>query len=270
MLNKTTITALLVVFYIAALAVYWLRLGGEAYELVRNVMYVLSAGIGLLGGIFAVSHFGVTGNRARTILFLTAGVACWFIGEFLWNYYELVLHIDPFPSLADAFYLIGYPLLLAGFINEIRSAQIQWKKLHPATTFLLVLVSLLFIGAVGYFGIYLPFDAQEPLLSNVIAIGYGVGDMLLIIINLLVLVLAWEFRGGSLSKIWLVFFLSFIFTLIADILFALFTKEYEQQVWVYKSAFDSLWMLAYVFLAYALFSFGFSIQDIRLKFKKKS
>ncbi|MDN5698401.1 MAG: hypothetical protein L0G70_10565, partial [Rubrobacter sp.] len=38
------------------------------------------------------------------------------IAEALWYFYDFVLETQPFPSLADAFYLGAYPLLAAGLM----------------------------------------------------------------------------------------------------------------------------------------------------------
>jgi hypothetical protein len=47
------------------------------------------------------------------ILSLTIGLVLWCIAELMWTYYQLVVGIaNPFPSVADAFWLSGYPFLL--------------------------------------------------------------------------------------------------------------------------------------------------------------
>lgn len=45
---------------------------------------------------------------------LAAGAALFVAGDATWDLYELVLHVDPFPSVADGFYLSGYVPLIAG------------------------------------------------------------------------------------------------------------------------------------------------------------
>ena len=43
-------------------------------------------------------------------LSLTIGLTLWTLAELTWTYYQLGLHIEnPFPSLADSFWLAGYP-----------------------------------------------------------------------------------------------------------------------------------------------------------------
>jgi hypothetical protein len=85
---------------------------------------------------------------------------------------------------------------------------------------------------------------------------------------MLVLVLAWEFRGGNFSRVWITVFISFIITLIADILFAVHTNQYNNGMWFYKSMLDSLWIAGYLLFGYALFDIGFSIQEAYMKIGK--
>ena len=49
-----------------------------------------------------------------------AGEAIWVIGDVIYSVYEYVLHIEPFPSPADVFYLAAYPVLIAGLWLLIR------------------------------------------------------------------------------------------------------------------------------------------------------
>src|SRR5258708_39672591 len=112
-----TIIFLLSIFVVADI-IYWFKLGGVYYLILRDVIYLMTPCLGVVAGFFTLTKFGLKGSRARTILFLTLGVLGWFIGEVFWNYYELFLHIKPFPSIADIFYLIAYPLLFLGLLNE--------------------------------------------------------------------------------------------------------------------------------------------------------
>ena len=52
-------------------------------------------------------------NRGAWLL-IGAGIASFAAGEITWDIYWFALEQDPFPSAADGFYLLGYPLLAAG------------------------------------------------------------------------------------------------------------------------------------------------------------
>jgi hypothetical protein len=266
--NKITIIFLSLI-YISALAIYWLGLGFSIIPL-REGIYLSTSLIAVIAGTAAIRSYGLNGPRILTLVFLTAGITYWFVGDTLFDYYQYVLHIDPFPSAADIFYTLAYPLLFLGLISEARIFQINWRKLNKSTIFLFVIASVCLAAMVFYFGMYRAYNPQESLFANVIAMGYGGGDLLLIMANMLILILVWEFRGGSLTRVWVALFISFIFTLVADVLYAIYTGEYESQVWFYKSLLDTLWMSGYLLFAYALFSYRFSITDAYAQIKKIS
>lgn len=260
-MNKRTVLILLfVLFFVEVVAVYWFRLGFDILAL-RETLYLVPPFFAIIAGVVAIHTFGLASARSMTLLFLTVGISYWFFGEVLFGYYEYILQIDPYPSAADVFYVLAYPMLFLGLVNEIRIARVNWSNVSKPTLFLFSLVALLLAAMIGYFGIYQAIKPDETLLANVVAISYGIGDLFLILANILLLVLVWEFRGGKLSRVWLLLFVSFLLTLIADILFAMYTSEYTMQVWFYKSLLDSFWIAGYLVFAFALFEFSFSIQD---------
>src|SRR6185503_980018 len=72
-----------------------------------------------------------------------------FIGNVLWTYLEVVLRVEPFPSIADVFYLAFYPLGLWGLLTLPGAQQNRRERL----TLWLDLLSVLSAAAmfVGYF-----------------------------------------------------------------------------------------------------------------------
>lgn len=266
MYRPYTLAIVFLVLYLFGLGAYWLQIGGLV---TREFSFLLLPFLGVVGGIFSIRAYGLNGPRTKTLMFLTIGIACWFVGETLWDVYQDILHSNPFPSVADIFYLVAYPAFFLGLLNEIRSSRVNWKRMHPAVIFLLSIASLAIAIVVFYFGIVQAYDPKETILSNVIAMGYGVADLILVVTNMLVLTLVWEFRGGRLSLMWIGIFLGFIFQLLADILFAIYTIQYKQQVFFYKNFLDSIWMLSYILFAYSVFSFGFSILDAHRKIRAK-
>jgi hypothetical protein len=260
-MNKRIIAGIfLSCIFLSALCVYWLRFGFANIWL-REGIYLSTSFFATVAGLFALRSFGLTSPRSRTLLFLTAGIGYWFLGEIIFDYYQYILGIDPFPSVADAFYLFAYPLLLLGLINEVISSQVQWRKIHRGLLFLFISISLALGVIVFYFGVFRAYNPEVSLLANAIVMSYGVGDLFLLTANLFVLLLAWEFRGGKLSRVWLFFFLSFVLNLVADVLYAVYEVEYESLLWFYKSLIDTFFIGSYLLFAYAMFDFGISILE---------
>jgi len=102
------------------------------------------------------------------------------VGDVIWAILELGLSEPPFPSLADAFYLINYPFLLAGVLllpEEPATGTEQFKKMLDATV---VLVAAL-LGLWNFLiGPIVASNADYPLLEQVILLAYPVGDFVLL------------------------------------------------------------------------------------------
>src|SRR5262245_45302210 len=81
---------------------------------------VLAAVCGTLAALVAVAATGwaarrATGAERRAWEWIAAGCAAHLLGRLVWDYYQIVLRVQPpFPSLADLGYLALYPCLAVG------------------------------------------------------------------------------------------------------------------------------------------------------------
>src|SRR5438093_6167715 len=58
-----------------------------------------------------------------------AGLLAFSVGDVLFNLYAFVWHRDPpVPSVADIFYLAGYPLLTAGLVMLVRCLRSEERR----------------------------------------------------------------------------------------------------------------------------------------------
>ena len=87
----------------------------------RDVVYV-AVGLSCAAAIVV----GVRRNRpARGApwYWMAVGQLCWVAEDALYAWYTDVEHISPFPSGADALYLVAYPLFAVGFVLLIRTRR---------------------------------------------------------------------------------------------------------------------------------------------------
>ena len=103
LLGTTLIAA---VTHSLALIFQW---GGPNWELVRGDLYNLPVSLFAALTCWMVSAQLEPGQRI-VWRFFAAGITCFFLGDLTWTFLEMVLKIDPFPSLADVFYN-GLPIL---------------------------------------------------------------------------------------------------------------------------------------------------------------
>jgi hypothetical protein len=95
----------------------------EFASLVGNLAYVPIAGSFLILALLTASRFGLSGMHGLAWFSFAGFAVSWFMAEMLWAHQELVLQADTFPSIADVFYLIGYPFLLMFFVSYLQPVR---------------------------------------------------------------------------------------------------------------------------------------------------
>src|SRR3954464_5647726 len=78
-------------------------------DLLGSIWYLAVSGLGTaMAAMAAIRH----GGRSRHVwAAMSLGLLLFFLGDVIWTLDEFVWNIDPFPSVADVFYVAGYPVL---------------------------------------------------------------------------------------------------------------------------------------------------------------
>ncbi len=88
--------------------------GGLAANLAYN-------GIGLTSALMILVAVRLhRPSRPAMWYWFAAGQVAWVFGDVVFEIYKYVLHQQPYPSLADVFYLSAYPMVLIGFLLLVR------------------------------------------------------------------------------------------------------------------------------------------------------
>jgi diguanylate cyclase (GGDEF)-like protein len=166
-------------------------------------------------GIFIAIDKNSSKALRRAWLVMGLAALCNAIAEGLWLYYDVVLKIDPYPSLADVFYLLFYPLMLIGIL-KLPFAPLQRER--RAVIGLDMSIILILGGLFLWYFILAPMPLSGAnTLANIIALAYPAAD-LFILAGLLSLI---QRDLENVSRTVLIFLsASMIFTTLADILFA--------------------------------------------------
>ena len=162
--------------------------GKEIVKIVSDIMYVAITGIFVAASSLMVLRFRKIGSHAKAWLFFLATSIAWCIAETLWAVYELVYKQNPFPSMADVFYIIGYPLFFGFLIYYL-------KPIRSAITKKMVVAAIIISASVAIPSMYMAysFDPTISLLENVLTTAYPLGDAIIFIPALIGIVLF--FRG---------------------------------------------------------------------------
>ena len=111
-------------------------------------------------------------------LLLAAFPAATAVGNVVYFVNDSILHIEPFPSAGDAAFLFGYVILAAGLfrIQQARSSD------HDRTAILDAAIITVGFGAASWVFFMAPLlhDPAAPLVERLTALGYPVGDVLVL------------------------------------------------------------------------------------------
>src|SRR4051794_33143457 len=169
-------------------------------------------------------------------LLFAAGQLLFVIGDVLFGVYEHVLHESPFPSVADYFYLLGYPVLAAGLwlLVRHRSSRRDWATLIDAAILTIALAVPVWVF------LMLPYanDSTLSLTEKLYSIAYPLGDVLLLAVAARLVV-----AGGELTTSYALVVLAVLGLLCADAAYVVLSL---QDAYESGNALDLGWILSYL------------------------
>jgi diguanylate cyclase (GGDEF)-like protein len=225
----------------------------------RLWLAVLVAGLMMVG-----SYFVLPGGHAQNIAYNMIGVgsgvlilygvrlyrpsrpACWYwlaagqltsaAGDVVWEIYQYVLHQQPFPSLADVFYLAAYPMIGTGLVLLVRIRQGR-----DSAALIDAAIVATGLGMVFWVFVLHPVvtDPTGSLLESVINTAYPAADALLLAVVARLLT-GGNDRNASSSLIGA----GAVLLLFADIGYSLATRYLSVSA---GNPLDALFLLSYVF-----------------------
>jgi hypothetical protein len=217
-------------------------IGENVAILVGNFMYIPVAVSLVVVSTMKMFQSGFTGKHGMAWIALTVCAVSWLIAELTWIFYEVILNIDPFPSFADIFYLLGYPFLFMFLIFYIEPVQkaITKKMIAVATLLSLsILIPSLFIA--------LQDNSNMSYFEAILAGAYPVVDALIIIPALIGIAL---FFKGQVNFMWTLVCIGIFSLFVADTVF-LFA---QLDMWYYTGhPIEVLFYFMYVLISYGVY-----------------
>ena len=187
-----------------------------------------------------------TSGRTRVAWGLFAlSALSWAVGEVVWSVYEVGMGVEvPFPSLADAGFLVAIPFAVAGVLAFTSAPSRLATRGGTVLAGSIVALSLLFVAwAAGLSNVYA--TSTQSLATQVIALAYPVGDI--IIATTLVVALRRARRADVGRMLLLIGGLAC--NALADSAFAYMTANGTYGV--LGSALDTGWVVGYLLIALA-------------------
>ena len=197
--------------------------GQDMAKISDSYMFILLPGILMVFSLMVNHRFGIAGKHGIAWILFTCFSVSWFVAETTWLLYDLYFRIDPFPSSADIFYIVGYPFLFVFMLFYIKPVRdgISWKMLAVAVSLSVIILTSSMI--VALWGVELDHitvsnEKESNILGFVVSLTYPVLDAIVLVPAILGLLL---FFKGQVSFLWSLMCLAILSVNIADTAFVI-------------------------------------------------
>ena len=191
-------------------------------------------------GIFVSKKFKGSEIFGKTYFALGIGFIMLFVGDLFWNYYTLVLSEDPYPSYADIFYLMFYPLAIYHLTSNIRYFR---KKIELNQIILLVLIVVGITGWYSYISLENNPEADFDFILGLVYVLLTSITLALTVLGLMV------FHDSILGTVWVLLASGIFILTISD------TWYYYEEIaggYTGNHPTNLLWGFAFIIITYAL------------------
>jgi diguanylate cyclase (GGDEF)-like protein len=161
------------VFIIGAL---FFKLDAVLETLISSILLVLIFLSSFLFSLCVVFNKENDIRLRRGWLLLGVAAISYMFGELFWFYYESILRVDPFPSLADPFYILFYPLILGGLLLFPFAPENRYQRRMLGLDLAIVVTTC---SMYAWYFIAAPLTSTYQGLDSVLGVTYPVGDILL-------------------------------------------------------------------------------------------
>ena len=174
---------------------------------------------------------------------IAAGNLCFVLGDSVYDLYQFVLHRPaPFPSVADVFYLAGYPLLIVGVVRLTRVPGRPGASRETYADAAIVTVGAL---AVAWHFLLLQYATSSPVaqLGTLVSMAYPVMDL-----GVLFIVVRGMLAGAQSSPVLRLLVAAMVSMIAADFAYELLSLHGAYHV---GNPVDAAWLVNYVLVGAA-------------------
>lgn len=204
--------------------------------------FVVTAALTKMLALVVAAFFGarIAASLRGAWTLLAAGLVAMAAGQGVLTWYQIATGASPFPSLADVFFLIAYPLLIAAVIALLRAYAAAGFPMDGQRALAVVASIAAVVIAVPLLAPIARSDATPAM--KALNMAYPLLDLVLAVPAILLLRSANRFRGGAAWKIWAALLAGILLTAAGDVLFAFLTALGQNQL---DASVDALYILAY-------------------------
>lgn len=192
-------------------------------------------------GLFVAKRYRGSPIFGKTYLILAIGFILLFIGDTIYNYYWMVLDEDPYPSIADAFFIGFY--FFTGY-HLVKNIKYFKKDLGWGSK---IGVPILALGMVAVFALFTIETLEEDPLGYYMGILYLIASAAMLSLAILGLTV---FRHSVLGIAWVMLVIGLLLYSFAD---AWYYYLEEMEVFSITHPVNTMWLLSNIFMVYALY-----------------
>jgi hypothetical protein len=217
--------------------------------------YIGTTSAVLLGTASCISLFIILSNprkiEVQKFKLVFVGVTLWFLGEFTYSFYQIVLETDaPYPGVGEIFYLAGYGFLILFTYRSFKTINRDGIIKHRVIAFVVILVSVIpVISTIIVFSEKVDFQSQWS--EIVLSIIYNYAD--LVLLSLSILILTKLLRNNPYTYHWILFTSFLILTTITDFFYIALAIVNEEFLLKTELIWEAMWAFAYLCILASLF-----------------
>ena len=206
-----------------------------------SVVSIMNPLLASIAAFFVAKRYVGSQVFGKAYFALGLGLMMFVLGEGSYLYYELILEIDPYPSIADVFFFSFYPLAMYHLVKNIRFFK---PNLDIMTKILIVVVPIIIVIAYSYLSFQeigeMNFDYYYGLIfitaSAVVLSGAMLG--------------ARVFHQGVIGAAWLVLVIGILLTTIGDVWYYYLETFGHYEL---NHPVNLFWWASYMVIIYALY-----------------
>lgn len=231
---KATYTIVLILLYVFALGWFLNLYLTFQTEGLQNILSNLYGIIPLFGGLYGLwisrRWGGFKSAVGKAVIFLSLGLTTWGIGMAIWLYYNLILKVEiPYPSWADAAFIISWPLWGIGMVFLSKATGARFALRNLGGKLLLLFLPLLIILFSYYVLVVIArgglLDLSGDLSKIFFDLAYPVGDVVILTLATLIYGLSFNYFGGKYRFAIYLILAGFILNYAADFSFSYTTTK---------------------------------------------
>jgi hypothetical protein len=209
----------------------------------------------LLGSASCLLLFTILSNprniEVQNFKLLFIGITLWFLGEFSYSYYQIVLDTDaPYPGVGEIFYLAGYGPLILFTYRSFKTIKRDGLIKRRVITFVVTLAFVLpVISTILIFSQEVDFQSQWPDIAISTITTYSDSFLL----SLSILILTKLPRNNPYIFHWILFTSFMILSTITDFGYMYIAIVDEEFLLETELIWEAMWAFAYLCILASLF-----------------